>query len=82
MRRTIVSIFAAVLMLVVGMTGTALADVHGVSQAGCGNSANAGATQSREAPGRPDGPIPANASQDRTQGQGGSAPAQGQHCEP
>jgi hypothetical protein len=62
------------------MAGTALADVHGVSQAGCGNSTNAGATQSRDVGGRPDAPIPADASGEKTQGQGGAADAQGQNC--
>ena len=43
----------------------AFADVHGVSQAGCGAAAsggNAGATQSRDKGGRPAGQIPQTAS--------------------
>lgn len=80
MRRIIVMVMAAALMLASLLVGTARADVHLVSQASCGNSANAGATQSREAPGRPDGQIPEEASDDRTQGKGGTADAQGQHC--
>jgi hypothetical protein len=79
MRRTILAVLT-VGLLHLTMVGTALADVHGVSQAGCGNSSNAGATQSRDAPGRPDAPIPFTASGGNTQGQGGSAPAQGEHC--
>jgi hypothetical protein len=79
MRRAIVMVVAAVL-LVAALMGTAAADVHAVSQAGCGNSASAGATESRDAGGRPIAPIPATASDGRTQGQGGAADAQGPHC--
>jgi hypothetical protein len=65
-------------------TGTAaLADVHGVSQAGCAApGAPSGATTdaSRSAPGRPDAPIPVTASGGRTQGQGGNADALGTNC--
>jgi hypothetical protein len=63
--------------------GTASADVHGVSQAGCApDRAPAGATApaSRDAPGRPDAPIPVTASEGKTQGSGGSAPARGTNC--
>jgi hypothetical protein len=81
MRRTILAVLTVTLLLLT-MSGTALADVHAVSQAGCGNSSNAGATQSRDASGRPDAPIPVDASGDETKGQGGTAPAQGQHCDP
>jgi hypothetical protein len=80
MRRAIVTMLSVVLLLSVALMGTARADVHAISQAGCGNSANAGATQSRDAEGRPDAPIPVSASGDRTQGQGGAADAQGQNC--
>jgi hypothetical protein len=80
MRRATLMVLALALLLLAAMGGTALADVHGVSQAGCGNSTNAGATQSRDATGRPDAPIPATASGGKTQGQGGAADAQGQNC--
>lgn len=50
-------------LLLLGLTVVpAFADVHGVSQAACSGNPNAGATQSREAPGRPDAPIPVTAS--------------------
>ena len=80
MRRAILMMLSAALLLVAAPTGTAFADVHAVSQAGCGKSASSGATQSRDAGGRPAGPIPVSASGERTQGQGGSAGAQGQNC--
>ena len=80
MRRTIVMVLTVAFMLAAPLTGSALADVHGISQANCGNSASAGAIQSREASGRPDAPIPVSASGGRTQGQGGAVDAQGQHC--
>jgi hypothetical protein len=41
---------------------SASADVHGVSQAGCSGNPKAGATQSRDAEGRPGAPIPIMAS--------------------
>ena len=51
------------MLLLLGLTVVpAFADVHGVSQAACSGNPNAGATQSREAPGRPDAPIPVTAS--------------------
>jgi hypothetical protein len=80
MRRAILIVLTVALLLLAAMAGTALADVHAVSQAGCGNSTNAGATQSRDATGRPDAPIPVSASGGKTQGQGGAADAQGQNC--
>ncbi len=80
MRRAILILMASVVLLITALVGSALADVHGVSQAGCGNSSNAGATQSRDAEGRPDAPIPGTASEGQTQGQGGEAEAQGEHC--
>jgi hypothetical protein len=79
MRRAILMVVALALFLLT-MTGTGHADVHGVSQAGCGASSNAGAIQSRDAGGRPDAPIPVSASGGKTQGQGGAADAQGQNC--
>ncbi|MGH2686776.1 MAG: hypothetical protein ACRDJP_15025 [Actinomycetota bacterium] len=80
MRRKIVMVLTLALLLVSALAGTAMADVHAVSQAGCGNSSSAGATESREAPGRPGAPIPDTASGERTQGQGGTAGAQGENC--
>jgi hypothetical protein len=73
-------VLAIALLLLAAMGATALADVHAVSQAGCGKSTNAGAIQSRDATGRPEAPIPATASGGKTQGQGGEADAQGQDC--
>jgi hypothetical protein len=67
--------------------GTASGDVHGVSQAGCGAGANAGAIASRHAieHGRPGAPIPVTASPFESipdfPGKGGAAPAQGTNCD-
>jgi hypothetical protein len=80
MRRVIVTMLSVALLHGAALTGTAFADVHAVSQAGCGNSANAGATQSRDRGGRPDAPIPVDASDGNTRGRGGAADAEGQHC--
>jgi hypothetical protein len=70
--------------VLVAMAATpALADVHLVSQAECAApGAPSGATSdgSRSAPGRPDGQIPVNASEGRTQGRGDDAGAQGTNC--
>jgi hypothetical protein len=71
MRRTLAILVAAAAMTVGLTAGTAGADVHGVSQAGCGASPNAGATVSSDAPGRPGAPIPVTASGGKTQGKGG-----------
>ena len=82
--RRVLAIFVAAGALTVGLTaGTASADVHNVSQADCGNSSSAGATQSRRAigdPGRPAAQIPVSASDGRTQGKGDLADAEGPHC--
>jgi hypothetical protein len=81
MRRVVALIGVGALMALAA--GAANADVHAVSQAGCAaDGAPSGATteQSRNAPGRPDAPIPVTASEGRTQGSGGSAPAQGTNC--
>jgi hypothetical protein len=86
MKRVLAILIAAGAMTVGLTAGGASADVHGVSQAGCGKSENAGAIQSRRAidvkngHGRPAALIPVTASKGRTQGKGGSAPAQGQNC--
>jgi len=80
MKRVLAVLIAAAAMTVGLTAGTASADVHGVSQADCGNSPSAGATQSRGAPGRPDAPIPVSASDGRTQTKGDLAGAQGVHC--
>jgi hypothetical protein len=82
MKRVLAILIAAGAMTVGLTAGGASADVHGVSQADCGKSPNAGAIQSRRAivHGRPAALIPVTASKGRTQGRGGSAPAQGQNC--
>lgn len=79
-----VSVAAAVALALAG--GTASADVHGVSQAGCaadGAPSGATAPASRDASGRPDAPIPVSASPfERTTfpGKGGAADAEGTNC--
>jgi hypothetical protein len=83
MRRTVVALTAAGALALGLGAGTAGADVHAVSQAGCAAAgAPSGATSegSRAAPGRPDAPIPVTASDGRTQGEAGHAPAQGTNC--
>ena len=80
MRRFVMMV--ALVLLVMGATPAA-ADVHGVSNAECAApGAPSGATTeaSRNAPGRPDAPIPVTASGGRTQGQGNEADAQGTNC--
>jgi hypothetical protein len=75
-------LMVALVLFAVGAT-PAVADVHGVSNAECAApGAPSGATTeaSRNAPGRPDGPIPVSASDGRTQGQGNDADAQGTNC--
>jgi hypothetical protein len=82
-RKLIVVAVAAALMLLTLGTAPASADVHGVSQAGCaptGVPSGATTDASQEAPGRPDPPIPFRASDERTQGKGGDAPAEGTNC--
>jgi hypothetical protein len=69
-------------LLALGAT-PASADVHGVSNAECaptGVPSGATVQASRDAPGRPDAPIPVSASDGRTQGQGNDADAQGTNC--
>ena len=74
--------------MAMGLTaGTASTDVHGVSQADCAASgAPSGATvqASRNAPGRPDAPIPVDASPFDTAaehpGKGELADAEGTNC--
>ena len=83
MRRSIVALTAIGALALGAGAGTAGADVHAVSQAGCAvEGAPSGATSegSRAAPGRPDAPIPVSASDERTQGQAGHAAAQGTNC--
>jgi hypothetical protein len=80
--RRVVAVLVAALALAL-TAGTASADVHGVSQAGCapdGVPAGATAQPSRDAPGRPNAPIPVTASEGKTQSKGGDAPAQGTNC--
>ena len=72
----------ALMLFAVGAT-PAVAAVHNVSNAGCaapGAPSGASTDASQNAPGRPDGQIPVNASDGRTQGQGGDAEAQGTNC--
>ena len=83
MRRVVTVLVAAPALALALAAGTASADVHGVSQAGCapdGVPAGATAQGSRDAPGRPNAPIPVTASEAMTQSQGGDAPAQGTNC--
>jgi hypothetical protein len=75
-------LMVALVLFAVGAT-PAVADVHGVSNAECAApGAPSGATTeaSRNAPGRPDAPIPVTASDGRTQGQGNDADARGTNC--
>jgi anti-sigma factor RsiW len=75
MTRVLALLVAAAVALTLALAaGTASADVHGVSQAGCAaNGAPSGASQeqSRTAPGRPAAPIPVTASDGKHQGKGG-----------
>jgi hypothetical protein len=71
------------LILAAAIATPALADVHGVSNAECAApGAPSGATTeaSRDAPGRPDAPIPVSASDGRHQGRGNLADAHGENC--
>lgn len=82
MKRFIVTAGMIGAMMAATATG-ATAHVHGVSQAGCAASgAPSGAQGSIHAieKGRPGPPIPVTASDGKTQGQGGSAAAQGTNC--
>jgi hypothetical protein len=81
--RTVVRLLILALVLLAFGVSPAAADVHGVSNAECAApGAPSGATEdaSRAAPGRPDAPIPATASEGRTQGKGNDADAQGTNC--
>jgi len=83
MRRVVAVLVATAALALALAAGPASADVHAVSQAGCapdGVPAGATAQASRDAPGRPDAPIPVTASEEKTQGQGGDANAQGTNC--
>lgn len=86
MRRVVAVVVAAAALAVTLAIGTASADVHVVSQAGCGASANSGAIASRPAidHGRPPAPIPVSASPFGSPGEhpgkGELAPAQGTNC--
>lgn len=83
MRRVFAVLVATAALALTLAAGTANADVHGVSQAGCapdGVPAGATAPASQQAPGRPEAPIPDTASGGKTQGSGGTAPAQGTNC--
>ena len=83
MKRSIVRPLLLGLILAAASATPVLADVHGVSNAECaapGAPSGGSASGSRAAPGRPDAPIPVNASGDRTQGRGNAADAQGTNC--
>ncbi len=83
MRRSVVRVLVLTLMLLGAGATPAGADVHGVSNAECAApGAPSGATTeaSRNAPGRPDAPIPVTASDGQTQGRGDEADAQGTNC--
>jgi hypothetical protein len=83
MRRVVAVLVAAAAMVTGLATGTAGADVHGVSQADCApDGVPSGAIASRPAieHGRPAALIPVTASGGKTQGKGGEAPAQGTNC--
>lgn len=83
MRRLVTRLLTLGVVLVAMGATPAAADVHGVSNAECAApGAPSGATTdaSRNAPGRPDAPIPVTASDGRTQGQGNDADAQGTNC--
>jgi hypothetical protein len=87
MRRVLAILIAAAAMALAFTAATASADVHGISQADCGKSPNAGAIQSRRAigdPGRPAAPIPVDASPvfdlSTFPGKGNLADAQGVFC--
>jgi len=80
--RRVLAVLVGAVSLALG-AGPASADVHGVSQAECSApiaDSRSGAQVSREAPGRPDAPIPVTASDERTQGRGDLADAQGTNC--
>ena len=83
MRRRLVRPLVLTFVLFAMGAAPAAADVHGVSNAECAApGAPSGATTeaSRDAPGRPDAPIPATASDGRTQGPGDDADARGTNC--
>ena len=81
-RRLFTALLVPLWML--AMAPAASAHVHRVSQAGCAPvGVLSGARMSAHAvgePGRPAPQIPVTASEGRTQGKGGNAPAQGVHC--
>jgi hypothetical protein len=82
-RGSVVRVLVLAVVLFALAATPAVADVHGVSNAECAApGAPSGATTdaSRAAPGRPDAPIPVTASDDRTQGRGNDADAQGTSC--
>jgi hypothetical protein len=83
MRSSVLRPLIMALVLLALSATPALADVHGVSNAECaapGAPSGATAEGSRAAPGRPDAPIPFTASDERTQGRGNDADAQGTNC--
>ena len=81
MRRLLLALLVLASMAVAAPSASA--DVHGVSNAECaadGAPSGASHESSRSAPGRPDAPIPENASDGRTQGRANDADAQGTNC--
>jgi hypothetical protein len=81
--RKLIRPFVLGLVLAGAIATPALADVHGVSNVECappGVQSGATTPASRSAPGRPDAPIPFNASEGRTQGTADDADAQGVNC--
>jgi hypothetical protein len=83
MKRVLAVLVAAAAMAIGLAAGAASADVHAVSQAGCAGGpgdSRSGAQVSRDRGDRPDAPIPEDASDGRTESQGGDAPAQGTNC--
>ena len=84
MRKKILAfVFGAALLVAMavplfGGSGTAFAKVDGVSQAGCAATTKSGGSESGS--NSPDAFIPETASDDRHQGLGGAALAQGVNC--
>ena len=77
------TVLVAVAAFLFVATMSAVADVHVVSQAGCGVSGNSGATASQGAiaNGRPLAPIPVNAGGNIAFGEGGNLDGMGGDCD-
>jgi hypothetical protein len=77
------ALFVAVLFALALPSGSALADVHAVSEANCaptGVPSGASSDGSRAAPGRPDGPIPVNATENADPQGKANNRAEGMNC--